>query len=163
MKTFEIKLLQRMAISLLCIPIASCVQTKSSTSANDAKFFTNPFTAVEQIKLMLIEKNWHTLAKYYDLTDSKIDQSQLESGEFFYTEEEPEFAHPAGFWKYKHPFSPAFKFMSFRELDEIGVIEVTVDVEIDQGGGMKQRGQQTFLMRKSDKGYQLLPPKESSP
>jgi hypothetical protein len=128
-----------------------------TTSSNEALYFTSPSLAVEKISVMLEEKNWAELSKYYDLTDSPVDRTDLISGEFFYTEKKPEAAHPAGFWKYKHPFAPLFKFMSFKELDETGIVEVTVGIEIDQGGGMIQRGRQTFHMRKSSKGYQLLP------
>ena len=142
------------AACFLCVLFALCCQTATNTGA---KYFPSPAVAVEQITVMLEEKNWGELAKYYDLTDSPVARSELISGEFFYTEEKPEAAHPAGFWKYKHPFAPTFKFKSIRELEETGVIEVTVEVEIDQGGGMIQRGLQTFLMRKSDRGYQVLP------
>ena len=83
----------------------------------------------------------------------------LISGSFFYTDKEPAVAHPAGFWHYKHPFAPAYKFHSFRHLNEPSVIEVTVMVEIDQGYGMIQRGLQTFLMRKTKNGFQIIPHK----
>jgi len=96
------------------------------------------------------------------ITNASIDRETLVSGEFFYTDEEPAAAHPAGFWHYKHPFPPAFKFHSYREIEEPGLIEVTVMVEIDQGGGMIQRGVQTFLMRKTEKGYQVIPDKAPS-
>jgi hypothetical protein len=123
-------------------------------------YFTGPASAVEQIAIMLKTKDWTELANHYDLTDSLINRSELVSGEFFYTDVEPPNAHPAGFWRYKHPFPPAFKYYSSRDLEEPNIIEVTVQVEIDQGGGMVQRGLQTFLMRKTIKGYQILPDKE---
>jgi hypothetical protein len=154
MRTQEM-LLPKVVACLLCVLMAGCAQTASTSDG--VKYFTSPSAGVEQIKDMLEAKNWAELAKYYDLTDSPIDRADLVSGEFFYTEERPEVAHPAGFWKYKHPFAPAFEFKSARELEDAGVIEVTVGVEIDQGGGMIQRGLQAFLMRKSDKGYQVLP------
>ncbi len=141
----------------LCVFSLGCGETATSDDAG--KYFASPEAAVEQITVMLKDKNWPELAEYYDLADSPEDRADLVSGEFFYTEEQPEVAHPAGFWKYKHPFSPAFEFKSTRDLEEPGVIEVTVGVEIDEGGGMIQRGLDTFLMRKSDKGYQVLPHK----
>lgn len=137
--------------------IIGCGQ--SATTNSGGKYFTSPSVAVEKMRVMLKDKNWAELAGYYDLTDSPVKREELVSGEFFYTEKRPEAAHPAGFWKYKHPFAPAFKFKATRELETPGVIEVTVEVEIDQGGGMIQRGMQTFLMRKSDKGYQVMPHK----
>ena len=128
--------------------------------ADNSMYFADPASAVEQITVMLKAKDWAELARYYDLTDSSIDRSKLISGEFFYTDEKPANAHPAGFWHFKHPFPPAFKYHSSRDLEESKIIEVTVQVEIDQGGDMVQRGLQTFLMRKSIKGYQVLPYKE---
>jgi len=130
--------------------------------ADNSMYFTDPSSAVEQITVMLKKKDWAELSRYYDLTDSSIDQSKLKSGEFFYTDEKPPNAHPAGFWRYKHPFPPTFKYHSSRDLEESNVIKVTVQVEIDQGGGMVQRGFHTFLMRKSIKGYQVLPHKEGT-
>ncbi len=147
-------------MAMTCLPfflVVGCHQY--ATSGRGPHYFENPSAAVEQITRMLGEKDWPELAKYYDLADSPIDHADLVSGEFFYTEERPAVAHPAGFWRYKHPFAPAFEFKSTRELEEPGVIEVTVGVEIDQGGGMIQRGLQTFLMRKSKKGYQIMPHK----
>ncbi len=141
----------------LCLFVVGCHQPMSSGSG--ARYFASPSDAVERITAMLEKKDWPELAKHYDLADSPIDRTDLISGEFFYTEEEPAVAHPAGFWRYKHPFAPAFEFKSVRDLEEPGVIEVTVGVEIDQGGGMIQRGLQTFLMRRSDKGYQVMPHK----
>jgi hypothetical protein len=154
-------LLLKQVVCLLFALIAGCNQTTSTSDG--LKYFTSPSAGVEQIKDMLEAKNWAELAKYYDLADSPIDRADLVSGDFFYTEGKPEVAHPAGFWKYKHPFAPAFEFRSTRELEDAGVIEVTVGVEIDQGGGMIQRGLQTFLMRKSNKGYQVLPRKVPAP
>jgi len=128
--------------------------------ADNSMYFDDPASAVEQIAVMLKAKDWSELARYYDLTDSSINRSKLISGEFFYTDEEPPSAHPAGFWHFKHPFPPAFTYHSSRDLEESNRIEVTVQVEIDQGGGMVQCGLQTFLMRKSNKGYQVLPYKK---
>lgn len=145
-------------IAITAILLTGCASNPWG-SANNAEYFTDPALAVEKITVMLREKDWPQLAKYYDLSDSPIDRSTLISGEFFYTDQRPKSAHPGGFWRYKHPFSPAFKFHSIRELEESGVIEVTVEVEIDQGGGMIQRGMQTFLMRKTSKGYKVMPHK----
>lgn len=133
--------------------------TSNSAMSSRQKYFKSPELAVEQITVMLKEKNWAELADYYDLSDSPVKRSTLVSGEFYYTDERPASTHPAGFWHYKHPFAPGFKFLSTRNLEEPGVIEVTVQVEIDQGGGMIQRGMQAFLMRKTGKGYQVMPHK----
>lgn len=143
-------------IIAICLLLLGC---NNHFSVTNPMYFTSPESAVEQITVMLENKDWSELSRCYDLTDSPIDRATLISGEFFYTDERPDVAHPAGFWHYKHPFPPAFKYGSSRNLEEPGVIEVTVEVEIEQGGGMIQRGMQTFLMRKTDKGYQVMPHK----
>ena len=141
----------------LCLFLAGCITCPGTSDG--AKYFTTPADAVEQITTMLERKDWPELARYYDLSDSPEDPAKLSSGEFFYTDQEPPVSHPAGFWRYKHPFAPGFELHSTRELDEPGVIEVTVMVEIDQGGGMIQRGIETFLMRQTKRGYQVMPHK----
>ena len=150
-------LLKTVILCIMCLALIAC--SSQSTVSDSGKYFQSPESAVEQTTVMLKEKNWAALADYYDLSDSPVERSTLISGEFFYTDERPASAHPAGFWHYKHPFPPAFKFQSTRNLEEPGVIEVTVHVEIDQGGGMIQRGMQTFLMRKTENGYQIMPHK----
>ncbi len=152
------KLSKILLVSLTALVLTGCA-SNSRSPAKDAEYFTDPASAVEKISVMLKEKDWPRLANYYYLSNSPIDRPTLVSGEFFYTDQRPESAHPGGFWHYKHPFSPAFKYHSIREFEEPGVIEVTVQVEIDQGGGMIQRGMQTFLMRKTSKGYQVMPHK----
>lgn len=150
-------LVKTMIISVACLAVLGC--RPSSQADGGARYFSGVEAAVEEISVMLREKDWPRLAAYYDLAGTPIDRATLLSGEFFYTDEEPPAAHPAGFWHYKHPFPLGFKYASLRDLEEPGVIEVTVEVEIDQGGGMIQRGRQAFLMRKTDKGYQVLPHK----
>jgi hypothetical protein len=142
---------------VLCLFLAGCITCPRATSG--AKYFTSPAEAVERITTMLERKDWPELARYYDLSDSPEDPARLLSGEFFYTDQQPPVAHPAGFWRYKHPFAPGFEFHSTRELDEPGVVEVTVMIEIDQGAGMIQRGIETFLMRRTKRGYQVMPHK----
>ena len=126
-------------------------------SKNDPLYFDNPESAVPLIADMLRAKDWDRLARYYRLEGTDLDRAQLRSGEFFYTEEPPEAAHPAGFWRYKHPFAPGYEFVETRELQPLGQIEVIVAVEIDQGDGTVQRGIDSFLMFRSPEGYQILP------
>lgn len=141
-------------ITALCLLFLGC---NKQSDVNDPMFFTSPESAVEQITVMLKNKDWSQLAQYYDLTGSTIERSTLITGQFFYTDETPESAHPAGFWHYKHPFPPGFKYLSSRNLAEEHIVEVTVHVEIDQGGGMIQRGEKTFFMSRTDKGFQIQP------
>ncbi len=119
-------------------------------------YFKNPEQAVDAISTMLSSEAWEKLSRYYDLSDTDIDRASLISGEFFVRKERPELAHPAGFWRIKEPFSPQYAYQShYHRSDEI--VDVTVHIEIDEGMGMIRKGRQTFQLRKSPDGYQLLP------
>lgn len=127
-------------------------------SGLEAAFFETPEQAVDSIRGMLRSENWASLARYYDLSGSGIDRDTLDSGEFFIRTERPEVSHPAGFWRYKHPFPPSFEYAFTTPADEAGIFVVRVSISIDQGAGSPaQEGWQDFLMRESGKGFQILP------
>ncbi|MFC1680065.1 hypothetical protein ACFL2T_07645 [Elusimicrobiota bacterium] len=120
--------------------------------------FLSPQEAVERIAKLLREEDWPALAGYYDLDGTEVDPKQLHSGDFFIRTERPETAHPGGFWRYKQPFSPAFKYESHGDSTKHpGDVIVTVGVSIDQGGGMVQRGMSFFRLRRSGGGFRLAP------
>ena len=121
-------------------------------------FFTTPKDAVGEITVMLRAKDWPRLARYYDLTGTAIERKGLVSGEFFYRDRRPAAGHPAGFWRYKHPFAPGFTFHHQEQTAVPNVVEVVLTVEIDQGGGMVQRGLSRFRMVRHPRGWQVLPP-----
>ena len=107
---------------------------------------------------LLKKQDYNTLAAFYDLSSSQIKRDDLESGEFFIRKERPEVGHPAGFWRYKHPFAPGFKFNSVQATDIEGVYLVQVEIVIDQWDGSPQQvGSSNFYMIKSTKGWQILP------
>ena len=82
----------------------------------------------------------------------------MESGDFFIRKERPEVAHPAGFWRYKHPFSPGFKYYSVRATAKESTHVVKVSISIDQGlDSPEQIGFSYFYMIKSDNGWKLIP------
>ena len=125
---------------------------------SEAFYFSSPAEAVQIISKILLESNFKILARYYDLSDSEIKLSELESGDFFIRKERPKVAHPGGFWRYKHPFAPGFKFNSLQSTDKEGVYLVRVMVEIEQEGGFPQQiGYSDFYMIKSAKGWKVLP------
>lgn len=122
----------------------------------DAKYFSDPGKeAVLIITGLIRDDNWKELSLYYDLDGSGIRRERLESGEFFIRTRRPEVAHPAEFWRHKHPFSPEFQYDFHSETD--GIATVNLSITIDQGGGMVQRGMSSFRMKRSEKGYQILP------
>jgi hypothetical protein len=125
-------------------------------SAEAMAYFDNPKQAVDTITKLLVSSAWEELSTYYDLSGTGVDRSRLISGEYFVRENVPEVGHPAGSAKYKEPFAPGFSYQSHSTRSD-GVVVVTVGVEIDQGGGMIQRGVDNFLLRKSSNGYQLVP------
>ncbi len=121
-------------------------------------YFSSPAEAIQIITELLKKKNYEILAKYYDLSHSKIKLSELESGAFFIRKERPEFSHPAGFWRYKHPFAPGFTLNRVQATakDTVYVIEVSISIEQDSDSP-SQIGLSHFYMVKSDKGWKVLP------
>lgn len=121
-------------------------------------YFTSPEEGVGQIKAMLLQEDWPRLAGYYDLSGTEIDRSTLTAGMFFIETERPDVAHPAGFWRFKHPFPPSFDYVEEEATDDPTVSLVRVGIEIEQGeGSPPQRGFMEFLMKQSDRGWQVLP------
>jgi hypothetical protein len=123
-------------------------------------YFESVEKAVATAGELLRKNDWPTLARYYDLAGSDVKAEDLENGEFFIRKERPANADPAGFWKTKHPFPPGFTFDRVEKTDDAAVMRVHVKIEIDQGGGPKQRSLASFAVRKSAKGFQILPPKK---
>ena len=125
---------------------------------SEVKYFTTPWEAVPIITDLLKNQDFKTLAAYYDISSSKIKRADLESGEFFIQTDRPEAAHPAEFWRYKHPFAPGFKFDNVQSTEKEGIYNVTVMILIDQGeGSPSQEAYDNFHMIKSTKGWQILP------
>ena len=76
----------------------------------DVNYFSSPEDAVMRVTAFLRQGDFKTLATYYDLSKSEISRPHLESGSFFIQGQPPEVAHPAGFWRYKHPFPLGFEY-----------------------------------------------------
>lgn len=142
---------------LLVVTVTGCsLLPLAGISEEGMAYFKNPKQAVDSIRIMLKSKAWEELSRYYDLSGTDIDRASLVSGDFFIRKKRPEVAHQAGFWKFRQPFSPQFSYLSHQSISD-EIVEVTVQVEIDEGGGMVQRGMDSFQLRKSSDGYQLLP------
>ena len=129
----------------------------ASGHGEGAHYFASPEEAVAEIRVLLEAKRWPELARYYDLSGTDIDRATLDSGAFFFTTERPQVAHPAGFWQYKHPFAPPFEFLRTVETDAPDVSTVVLEVEIEQGGGLVQRGQSAFNLSRKPEGWQIRP------
>lgn len=121
-------------------------------------YFNSAADAVERIPDLLRREDWAALARFYDLAGTSVKREELTSGRFFLNRERPANAHPGLPWTYRHPFTPGFKFKDAVDRAEVGVVTVVVTVDIDQGDGSVQRGMQEFAMRRSTRGYQILPP-----
>ncbi|MCP3924148.1 MAG: hypothetical protein GY714_16330 [Desulfobacterales bacterium] len=131
---------------------------KNGNIQSEEHFFYLPSEAIEIITELLKKEDYKSLAKYYDLSDSEIKISQLESGVFFIRSKPPEICHPAGFWRYKHPFAPGFKFSSSRETSRENIYIIEVSISIDQGSDSpEQESLSYFYMKKYDEGWKLLP------
>ena len=151
---------------LLIIPIfyllaCSPMKTNKNTETVDL-YFTSPEAAIPVITDLLEKEQFEILAGYYDLSNSTIKKSELESGDFFIRTKRPESAHPAGFWRYKHPFAPGFKYSATWPTEKEGVYRIEVSISIEQGEDAPlQTGRSGFYMLKTDKGWKLLPDKLS--
>jgi hypothetical protein len=129
-----------------------------SKDSHNQKFFSSPKEAVTIVSKFLKKNDFNNLADYYDLKDSKIKKSELVSGDFFIRKTRPEISHPSGVWRYKHPFAPDYKYCGMRPTERKDVFIIEVNISIDQGEGIPdQEGFSFFYMRKSDKGWQVLP------
>lgn len=152
------------AVSLL----AACQSTRQGADPTPAPaeagalYFRSPQEAVGRATELLRQEDWATLARYYDLTDAPLDHTALASGDYFLREERPPGHHPGLPWRYAHPFTPGMHFEEAQPTARPGVLRVRVGIEIDQGGGPPQRGFETFLLRESERGYQLLPEDDAS-
>ncbi len=132
-------------------------QSKGKDTSGRA-YFSSPQEAVPKIAEMLRQSDFKRLAGYYDLTGSDIQVADLESGDFFVRRERPEVTHPAEFWRYKHPFSPGFKYSGIESTVRENVHAIRVTISIEQGSGSPdQEGYSFFYMIQSVHGWQVLP------
>ena len=120
-------------------------------------YFSSPQESIGIITELLTLEDWETLSSYYYLDKDRQElRDSLMSGSYFMAEEQPEAAHPGGFWRYKHPFPPGFKY-SYHESLPGDIIRVNLTIEIDQGEGMTQTGQAYFYMKEFPEGFMILP------
>ena len=134
------------------------MKTNDLLGKSETYYFSSPAEAIPIITELVKTENLKVLARYYDLSNSEIKLAELESGDFFIRKERPEVAHPAGFWRYKHPFAPGFKFSSVQAAAKDPIYIVEVSISIDQGlDSPIQSGLSYFYMLKSDNGWKILP------
>ena len=120
-------------------------------------YFSSPQESVEKTSKLLINENWDKLMTFYFLENTdKETLDSMKNGSYFIRDKKPFSYHPGVSWKYKKPFSPSFKYSNHETIEE-DLIKVTVSIEIDQGGGMIQKGMSYFYLLKSKKGYQIKP------
>ncbi|MBL9131011.1 MAG: hypothetical protein JNG86_07420 [Verrucomicrobiaceae bacterium] len=125
---------------------------------NGPLYFTSPESAVTEVTALMREKAWKKLARYYDLTGTSIPRATLDSGVFFMVKipDSPQPPALAGLGE-REPFVPGFEFISTEAGKDPGVTVVHIGMEIEQGGGPKQKVRSQFLLKKHEQGWQLLP------
>jgi len=134
------------------------MNVNNKQDSSESNYFSSPAEAIPIITELLKNEDFKVLAQYYDLSNSEIELSELESGDFFIHKDRPEFTHPGGFWRYKHPFAPGFTFSRVEAAAKDAVYVVEVSISIDQGSGSpNQIGLDYFYMVKSKKGWRILP------
>ena len=57
----------------------------------------------------------------------------------------------------REPFVPGFEFISTEAGKDPAVTVVHIGMEVEQGGGPKQKVRSQFLLKKHEQGWQLLP------
>lgn len=118
---------------------------------SDTIFFASPKDAIPALAEMLAREDWAGLARCYALQGSGIDRRELETGRYFRRVSVAE-GHPAGLDRWRHPFPPGYRYLSHTVDGDQALVRV--GIEIDQGGGMVQRGLREFRMRKAASGWQ---------
>ena len=134
------------------------MKNNNQKDRSEKYYFSSPAEAIPIISELFKNEDFKTLARYYDLSHSEVNLSELESGDFFIRKDRPEAAHPGGFWRYKHPFAPGYKFRSVQPTAKEAIYIVGVFITIDQGpDSPEQTGISFFYMIKSDDGWKILP------
>jgi hypothetical protein len=104
--------------------------------------FASPEIAVAELSKLLAARDWRALAACYDGEPPAVFYDEAARG------------HPAGFDRWRHPFPPGWRYVSHVVEGDVAV--VTVGIEINEGGGMIQRGLREFRMRRTTAGWQVL-------
>ncbi|MGV3662416.1 MAG: hypothetical protein ACO1TE_19690 [Prosthecobacter sp.] len=137
-------------LSLLLVSTAGL----SHAAEDGPLYFATPEASVDQITALLKAKDWKQLARHYDLSGSKLTHAEIAREDYFQPKTPgggmPDFAE-------KKPFPIGFKFIEVEKTPDAAVVQVNVGIEIDQGGGPKQRARSSFRLRQSAAGWQLLP------
>ena len=145
-------------LAVLFFSGGSSMGEAAETGKTGTAWFDSPEKAIPIITNLLKQQDFRTLSTYYDLSASGIDPATLLSGDFFIRKERPEMAHPGGFWRYKHPFAPGFRYIGMTADTVKDTYTIHLRIEIEQGeGAPPQIGLDTFRMIRSDKGWQILP------
>jgi len=103
--------------------------------------FASPREAVEEIAKLLRARDWAALAACYDGPPPPAFYQEREGG------------HPSGADDWV-PFPPGWSYLSHETEGDVAVVRV--GVEIDEGGGMIQRGVHAFRLRRTPAGWKLL-------
>jgi hypothetical protein len=96
----------------------------------DARYFVSPEAAVTAINDLIREQDWNGLSTYYDAKGSAATDS-------------------------KPPYLAGSRFVSTLPTADASIVEVTVELDIPQGGGMVEKGMGTFRMVHTMNGYQI--------
>lgn len=161
-KADHIRLAILMSLGVALVACASSPGPGPQGKVSDqALYFDSPKQAVPAIATMLRNRDWQTLASYYDLSHSSITREALVSGRYFINADTNAERSPppqGELARYRQPFHPMFEYSGTAATDEAGVVVVEVMLEIDQGQGMPpQRVLDEFRMKQHEQGWQILP------
>lgn len=121
-----------------------------------SRHFQSRNEIVAAVDAMLRDKDWETLARYYDISGSSgssLSAAQLTSGEYFY-DSSPDAAPPGEeFRRYRHPFAPGARLDHEMDGDQKDVVVMVVVLELSRGERLVYR----FRVKRHGWGWQLLP------
>lgn len=122
--------------------------------------FASPGAAVPAISAMLRARDWSTLARYYDLSNSDLSYDDLASGGYFLNPDTDarRLPPPENELARYRPFHPSAVYVDTEVTGAPNVYVVHVRHDIDQGEGMPvRRAMDSFRMKRTPLGWRILP------
>lgn len=145
----------------LAMLLPSCATERAPSTEPGPLYFASPGKAVADVNLLLAKRDWATLARGYDVSLTHTDPAELTSGRYFVDETASATEGPTAVARHRQPFAPGSRFTGATPTGDPAELPciwaVNVLLEIDEGGGLKQRRLDTVNMIQTSRGFQLLP------
>lgn len=142
---------------LLFVGLGTVGCQSTAKSEVGSRNFGSRNSIVPAIDLMLRDKDWTTLAKYYDLEHSEVTAEELLSGDYFYDSTPGAAPATEEYRRYLRPFAPGARLD--HEMDGGGQHVVTLVMVLDLHRGTGKKGQRVyrFRVKRHTWGWRILP------